>query len=128
MEQRYLADSNTIIDYVGNKMPQTALRTLDGYFNDSLNLSVITKVEVLGFNGNENEMKSLADFIALGIIFTVDNIIADKTIELRKLYAIKLPDAIIAATALVFNLTLLTRNTKDFKKITGLAVIDPHTL
>jgi predicted nucleic acid-binding protein len=128
MEQRYLADSNTIIDYVGNKMPENALRSLDGYFNDSLNLSVITKVEVLGFNGNENEMKSLADFIALGIIFTVDNIIADKTIELRKLYAIKLPDAIIAATALVFNLTLLTRNTKDFKKITGLAVIDPHTI
>jgi predicted nucleic acid-binding protein len=89
---------------------------------------VITKVEVLGFNGNENEMKYLADFISLGIIFTVDNIIADKTIELRKLYAIKLPDAIIAATALGFNLTLLTRNTKDFKRFTGLTVIDPYTL
>jgi hypothetical protein len=95
---------------------------------DFINHNLAPDWGVLGFNGNENEMKSLADFIALGTIFTVDNIIADKTIELRKLYAIKLPDAIIAATALVFNLTLLTRNTKDFKRITGLAVIDPYTL
>lgn len=32
MEERYLADSNTIIDYVGNKMPDKALLILDGYF------------------------------------------------------------------------------------------------
>ncbi|CAN5393106.1 hypothetical protein BH10BAC3_BH10BAC3_30350 [soil metagenome] len=40
----------------------------------------------------------------------------------------KLGDAIIAATALVHNLTLLSPNTADFKNITGLVVIDPHAL
>jgi len=39
---------------------------------------------------------------------------------------IKLPDAIIAATALVHNLPLLTRNVADFQAITTLVVLNPH--
>lgn len=48
-----------------------------------------------------------------------------KTAEIRKAYRIKLPDAIIAATALIYNLTLLTRNTIDFNGIKGLKIINP---
>ncbi|MDQ6763986.1 MAG: type II toxin-antitoxin system VapC family toxin [Bacteroidota bacterium] len=48
-----------------------------------------------------------------------------KTAELRKAYKIKLPDAIIAATALVYDLTLLSRNTVDFKDIAGLKIYNP---
>ncbi len=128
MEQRYLADTNTIIDYAGNKMPDKALLILDGYFNDNLTISIISKIEVLGFNGNDSELKRLADFIGLANIVFVDGAIADKTIELRKVYKIKLPDAIIAATALVYNLNVITRNISDFKKIDGLNCIDPYTL
>jgi len=40
----------------------------------------------------------------------------------------KLGDAIIAATAIVHGLTLLTRNTEDFNHLQGLTIIDPHTL
>jgi predicted nucleic acid-binding protein len=40
----------------------------------------------------------------------------------------KLPDAIIAATALVYDLTLITRNTSDFKNMEGLKVINPFDL
>lgn len=128
MEQQYLADSNTIIDYAGNKMPDKALLILDGYFNDVLTISIISKIEVLGFNGNADELKRLADFIGLANIVFIDDAIADKTIELRKAYKIKLPDAIIAATALVYSLTIITRNTSDFKNIHDLACIDPYTL
>jgi predicted nucleic acid-binding protein len=42
------------------------------------------------------------------------------------MHNIKLPDAIIAATALVYELTIITRNTKDFEKIEGLNVINPY--
>jgi len=45
--------------------------------------------------------------------------------DIRKQYKIKLPDAIIAATARIYNLTLLTRNTKDFQEISGLLTINP---
>jgi hypothetical protein len=58
----------------------------------------------------------------------MDDAIVDKTIEVRSLYKIKLPDAIIAATAIGNGLVLVTRNTKDFKDIEGLEVIDPYGL
>ena len=48
-----------------------------------------------------------------------------KTIELRQQFRIKLPDAIIAATALVYDLTLITRNAVDFKNIAGIKLINP---
>ncbi|WP_151088219.1 PIN domain-containing protein [Hymenobacter baengnokdamensis] len=48
-----------------------------------------------------------------------------KTIQLRQQYKVKLPDAIIAATALVHGLPILTRNTRDFKAFTDLVVLNP---
>jgi predicted nucleic acid-binding protein len=55
------------------------------------------------------------------------NVVIDyQTIAIRKSNKTKLPDAIIAATALVNELTLITRNTADFKNITGLNLLDPY--
>jgi len=51
-----------------------------------------------------------------------------KAVDIRKTFKTKLPDAIIAATAIVNNLSLITRNTKDFEKIQELEVVDPYTL
>ncbi|WP_431215143.1 PIN domain-containing protein [Puia sp. P3] len=48
-----------------------------------------------------------------------------KTVSLRKGHKIKLPDAIIAATAIVNGLTLLTRNVSDFQAISDLSFINP---
>jgi len=58
-------------------------------------------------------------------IFPLNDEVVDKTIKVRKKYKLKLPDAIIAATALVNNLTLITHNKKDFQKVKNLKVIDP---
>ena len=128
MEQQFLVDSNTIIDYVGNKIPEASSLILDTYFNDNLSVSIISKIEVLGFNDNYEEIKKLNEFIELANILYIDEIIADKTIELRKKYKIKLPDAIIAATAIVYNLILVSRNITDFNKIEGINIINPYTL
>jgi predicted nucleic acid-binding protein len=49
----------------------------------------------------------------------------EKVIELRRTNNIKLPDAIIAATALVSNLVLWTHNTSDFANIPDLQLLDP---
>jgi predicted nucleic acid-binding protein len=51
-----------------------------------------------------------------------------KTADIRKAYKFKLPDAIIAGTALVYDLTLLSRNMNDFKNIAGLKIINPWDL
>ena len=47
-----------------------------------------------------------------------------KTAEIRKAHKLKLPDAIIAATAIVYDLTLISRNVPDFKNINGLKIMD----
>ena len=46
-------------------------------------------------------------------------------IDIRAVLPVKLPDAIIAASALIEGLPLMTRNVDDFKHIPGLTVIDP---
>jgi predicted nucleic acid-binding protein len=67
----------------------------------------------------------MEDFVALATVIKVNRFIIKQTIVLRKTYRIKLPDAIIAATALVYNLTLITHNVKDFENIQGLTVVKP---
>jgi len=54
--------------------------------------------------------------------------IVSKTIEIRKLRKPKVADAIIAATAIVHGLTLISRNDKDFKNLPGLSFINPFDL
>ncbi|MDR9364048.1 MAG: PIN domain-containing protein [Balneolaceae bacterium] len=54
--------------------------------------------------------------------------IAQECINIRKQQSIKLPDAIIAATALVYDMKLITRNISDFKNIHTLNVVNPHLL
>jgi len=65
----------------------------------------------------------------MAIMFDLSTDIVKETILLRKLKKkLKTPDAIIAATAIAYNLTLLTRNVSDFANLPGLSIINPHTL
>jgi predicted nucleic acid-binding protein len=62
----------------------------------------------------------------LAKVIEVDKIIIQNCIDLRKNHKIKLPDAIIAATAIARDLILITNNEKDFIDIQNLTVINPH--
>jgi len=125
MGKRYLLDTNTVLDYMGNKLPGKAKNLIAKVIDEEINLSVINKIELLGFSKVEQD---LIDFVACSNIHPMDDAIVDKTIEVRSLYKIKLPDAVIAATALQNGLTLVSHNKKDFKNIQGLEVIDPYGL
>jgi predicted nucleic acid-binding protein len=59
-------------------------------------------------------------------IIALDDEVVDKTIHLKKSTKIKTPDAIITCTALVNNLTLITNNIADFKRIEGLKTFNPY--
>jgi len=52
--------------------------------------------------------------------------IIDRAIEIRKKTKVKVPDAIIGASAVVLGCNLITRNVADFKAIDGLKVINPY--
>jgi predicted nucleic acid-binding protein len=90
-------------------------------------LSVISKMEILGWNfaSPQEELQARAFVNDLTLVDLSDDIV-EKTIALRRqLPKIKLPDAIIAATALVHSITLLSRNTADFSRVPGLEVVNP---
>lgn len=67
----------------------------------------------------------LHNFINDALVIEQERPIKPKTSDIREQHKIKLPDAIIAATAIIYYLTLITRNTKDFQDIAGLATVNP---
>jgi hypothetical protein len=114
MGKRYLLDTNVVLDYMGNKLPGKSKKLISEAIDKEINLSIINKIELLGFSNVDQDLK---DFVAFSNIHSLDNSTVDKTIELRSLNKIKLPDAIIAATVMVNEMILISRNTKDFKNI-----------
>ena len=123
MDKGYLIDSNTAIDYLDNKLPDNTARLIDSVASQ---VSVITRMELLGWaNATEKQMGVLQKFISTSFVFNLYEPIIVKAIYVRKTYRIKLPDAIIASTALVHQLTLVTRNSSDFKNIAGLKLLNP---
>ncbi len=91
-------------------------------------VSVISYIEVLGYHElSEVEKRLLEQFFAAAEVIPLDGASADKAVELRQLRRMSLGDSIVAATAMVHGLTLLTHNTKDFQWISDLLLLDPLT-
>jgi len=125
MGLKYLLDSNVIIGFLANKLPAAGMKFVSDIVDQSPQVSVISKIEVLRFRDTPENEAILADFIDRSAICPLTHTAVQRTIELCRQSKIKLPDAIIAATALAGNFALVTRNTIDFKHIVGLDVINP---
>ncbi len=122
MGQRYLMDTNAVIDYLDKKLPSKSLNLI--YDTDG-QISVITRMELLASpNATKNELHVLKNFIKTSTVYYMDESIILKSIDIRKNYRLKLPDAIIAATAVVKKFTLITRNVADFKGIPNLSLLN----
>ena len=93
------------------------MRLVDKIIDDVPNIFVITRIEVLRFNTTATAYQVLEDFINESVVLNLTDDVVKKTIAVCKSYRVKLPDAIIAATAIANNLTLVTRNEDDFNKI-----------
>jgi predicted nucleic acid-binding protein len=129
MGKRYLLDSNTVIDYIAGLHPDKAVQWLNQLIDEEINVSIITKIEVLSFEPEKDDnYTTLVDFFEASNIFELTNDIVNKTIQIRQKQKIKLPDAVIASTALVNGLILVSRNTKDFKSIPDLVVLNPYDI
>lgn len=122
---RHLLDTNLIIYAVGgdsfavNALQAAVLSAWVGY-------SAITRLELFGYPELTGEEEvALATVVGELEEVEVSSSIIDRAIRIRKSSRIKVPDAIIAATALEQDAVLLTRNKDDFKTIEGLTIVNP---
>jgi len=94
---------------------------------DNLSISVITYMEVLGFKFESNfEKHAIEKLCKYFPVISLNQAIVEKVISIRQHHKIKLPDAIILATAIIFKMELITANVADFVHIEhGLKINNP---
>lgn len=122
----YLIDSNIIIYFLSSTTPPDVIENIKKVLSSPFSISIITKIEVLGWKKHsENSFKITKELFRYGGVIPVYNNIAGEAINLKRGSSIKLPDAIIASTAIISNLILVTRNVNDFKFVKGIKILNP---
>ncbi|SEB20901.1 type II toxin-antitoxin system VapC family toxin [Pedobacter hartonius] len=118
----FLLDSNIIIYSYSSEFEY--LREL--IISESCTISEISRVEVLGYHGlKKEEDKYFRDIFDYVPLILPDQDIFDQAITIRKKYNLKLGDSLIAATAVVNDLEIYTRNLSDFERVKGLKSYNP---
>lgn len=92
----------------------------------SLFISIISKVEVLGYHNLGLESKQKLEIIFQYFpVLPLSHAIIDKAILLRQKRKMSLGDALIAGTALIYDLKIVTSNVKDYQWIDDIEIINP---
>jgi predicted nucleic acid-binding protein len=108
-----LVDTDVCIDHLGGAVRLPGRRS-------RLSVSVITRAELLAGARDARDVAVVRRLLASMTEHAVDRQIAEEAGRIRAEVGIRLPDALIAATALVHGVTLHTRNTRDFRRVPGL--------
>lgn len=104
-----LLDTNVVIGLL--KQHTAAIALIDAHQLDlnQVAISQITRMELLGYPGlPKEEERQIQGFLQNCRVLFIDETVEQRAIQMRRIDNCKLPDAIIAATALAHQLTLLT--------------------
>ena len=124
--RKYLLDTNILIYYWNGDIPEAERDRIEAILKHSFIVSIITKIELLGWRKHTPEgFKKAREFLERAEILPIDDYLAELTIELKRDNNIKLADGLIAATALLNDLVLVTRNEEDFSDLTDLEIYNP---
>ncbi len=105
----FLLDSNVIIGLLKSEPAANELKQDLGIGDKGNAFSQISRMELLSFKGlKPDEEARINEFLSFCHRFQVDERIEAETIAIRRQSKLLLPDAIIAATAVVYGLTLVT--------------------
>ena len=124
----YLLDTNVVINFL--KDNKEIIKAIADYADDAeIMISSITRMELLGYPGiTIDEEKKIHKFLDIIEVIQITEAIENQTIKIRRLKEIKLPDAIIVATAIDAKCTLVTTDKRLFKLGLTVEMIDPSTL
>lgn len=112
-----LVDTDVFVDHL-----RGAARLWSG--RDRLAYSVVTRAELFAGDGGQEDVvaTALAPFREM----PVERDVAEAAGRLRRQTGLRLPDALIAATALVAGMPLMTRNRRDFERVPRLRLRTPR--
>ena len=122
-----LIDTNIFVDHLRNYAP--AIRFFESISdNTEVIFCAITEAELLAGKANEDNYKreKLLGFLNQWSKKVVDNPISVIAGDIARKYKLAIPDAVIAATAILNDAELVTKNTKDFKNISDLKIRAPY--
>ncbi|MFN3667830.1 MAG: PIN domain-containing protein [Brevundimonas sp.] len=113
---RHLFDTNILIDVTRGHAEAVALVRR----SELACISVVTRIELLA--GPDRDLSRIEAMMRRFEVIGIDQQIADAAAVIRRELRLKLPDAVILATANVRRLMLVTRNTKDFEGRNGVMI------
>lgn len=117
-----ILDSNIVI-YSLQPKNEKFINWLEGH---SIYISAITRLEVLGYHRiSQKEIVFAQRYFSNCEEVSIQPSIIEEAISLRQLKSMSLGDSLIAATAKIHKLTLMTANTRDFRHIENLDLINP---
>lgn len=119
MNGKFLFDTNAVIDLLNRNDLSLTEEQLDLIYS----ISIITELELLSSsNLDKPEEDAIIDICSNSHIVNIDQDIKNKTIKLRKKYKLKLPDAIICASAASLDIPLVS-NDKIFERVEEIKLI-----
>jgi predicted nucleic acid-binding protein len=126
VKQKLIVDTDILID-VSREIPIGINRLQLEANNSTLAISTITQMELIVGCRNKTELQNLKKFLRRYVIIKVNELITDKAIELLSKYRLShglmIPDGLIAATAIVVNAPLLSKNQRDYHFISDLDLL-----
>lgn len=129
MSRKYLLDTHIII----GALKEHAKIQIFFHFNllgHTRFISEMTRMELLTYPQiTSDEETAIHTFLAFVEVLPINNVIASRVIQLRRHHkSLKIPDAIVAATAIEYHLTLVSCNPCFNDSIVGLNVLNPNNL
>ncbi len=119
-------DSNILIYHLNAALSDAGEELLLRLAESDAVTSIITRIELLSWPGHSSDNRIQTEMLLSRFAEQqLNEDIVKHTIDIRCRHRLKLPDSIIAATAIYLNLPLVTRNVNDFKEIKELKLINP---
>jgi predicted nucleic acid-binding protein len=118
---KFLLDTNVVIGLLKGYSGAIAVLNAEDLTFENCAISQITRMELLSYPQlQDNEERIIQDWLANLLVLKLDDAIEQKAIQFRRAQRVKLPDAIIAATAKVYGLRLLTLDQELATKVEAL--------
>ena len=118
-------DSNILIYHLNDALPPEVFPSVATWISEGAVISVMTRIEVLGYPQTADQLEQAMHLLSYFDEMPLSEPIVQRTITLRQQSRIRMPDALIAATALHLRFPLVTRNTQDFRAIDELIILNP---